>query len=168
MAAGEEQETEGELFALEVPEGEESITFQAEGSGDIALVAQQGSIPSRDSHTYGENSSGGSETLTISNSGGLAPGTWYVRVLNNSLEPVAYSITGALGSSVGPELAIEQAGQSVILRWNGKQGVSYEVESSVDLVNWSTVTTVPGAGTATSVTLPQGDDDYRFYRVVRE
>ena len=88
-------------------------------------------------------------------------------MLNNALEPVAYSITGALGSSAGPELTIEQAGTSIILRWNGAEGISYEVQSSEDLVDWSPAATVEGEGAATSVTLPQ-DDQYRFYRIVRQ
>jgi hypothetical protein len=170
-AASAGEATEGDTFEVNVASGAQSVSFHVEAEGDAMIVAQKGAIPTRDTYSHAQNAPGsGSETLSIGAASGLSAGVWYVRVLNNTEEPFEYTIT-AQGDIAAPaprtELIAEQSNGAIRLLWNSTAGVSYRIESSSDLENWSTVTTVTASGGTAEYSDPINGVSRRFYRVAR-
>jgi hypothetical protein len=81
------------------------------------------------------------------------PGTWYFRIVNDSSETVPYtlSVEGQPVSAI-KTVGIENDHLTVI--WQTTPGTSYEIATSTDLVNWTTVTTVQADSTETTYTDP--------------
>lgn len=166
--------TEGDLFEANVAEGALEISFKVEAEGDVMIVAQKGNVPSRESYSHIQNVVGsGDEELriTASSTVPLTPGQWFVRVLNNDTDAVAYSIT-ASGDLAAPveqtRVSASYSGGHITLLWNSVPGASYIVEHSTDLVDWHPAATVQAEGAVSSHTADAANVSQRFYRVVRQ
>jgi hypothetical protein len=170
-AATKGEATEGDTYEVNVSEGAQNISFEVEAEGDAMIVAQKGSVPTRENYSHVQNTPGsGSETLTIGASGGLSPGVWYIRVLSNAGEPVGYSIT-ARGDISGPanrtQLSVSENNGSIQLSWNTVAGAAYRLESSTDLQVWSERANFTGTGGVVQHDETTSGVTQRFYRVVQ-
>jgi hypothetical protein len=170
----DEGSDEGNLYQVNVAAGAKSISLNVQGDGDLAIVAQKNVPPTRTSFSHYQNTPGsGNEQLTITSNSGvpLSSGVWYVRVLNNSTEPVVYSITamGDIGApAVQPELSALMVNGQLQIAWNGAAGTTYEVQASDDLKTWSSVGTVTASGGNTTFSPAAGPGRARFYRLVQQ
>jgi hypothetical protein len=82
--------------------------------------------------------------------------------LNVQGNPIPQAVTGAqldLGIGITSDGSPE-------IRFNGQSGVTYTIQTSTDLLNWTPWANVIGTGTMSILSnLPK--DDVRFYRIVR-
>lgn len=154
-----------------------SVTVTVVSDGDVSVTALKGEPPTPAvfSHFVDNIPTAGTEVLTIDTTSGipLTPGTWFVRVGNNTGVPVNFTITVTMELIIPPgEIRIDAfliAGE-LTLSWNSTPGVTYEVQGS-DVIfpaNWTSVATVPASGGArTTYTPAPGSQRYRFYRVMQ-
>lgn len=164
---------EGELFAHTVESAGAPFTVSASSSdADIQILVSKGVPPVRGQATYSANASTvGSETVTISASSGvpLTPGTYYIRVVNNSDRPATFSIEAqsAEGLRIQPEVSHEN--NVFTLTFPTNPGARYRIESSTDLRNWITANELTASQTTTHYSFSDAPpaDQARFFRVVK-
>lgn len=166
-------DTEGELFRHEVSDTQEPFAVEATSTeGDLQILVSKDLPPSRQSFTYSANATAtGTERLEISSSAAtpLEPGTYYIRVLNNSANPATFSIVAE--SATVPEIQGDAGfvnGQFT-LSFTSSAGVDYEIQSSTDLENWTTEATVTASSDMTVYSAPADQTTAaRFYRILRK
>lgn len=166
---------EGDLFEVQVSATAQSLTLNLAADDDAQLVLSKDVPPTRYLFDYrGDSPESGSEELTVQADSAipLTPGTWYARVLNNTLEPLSYSLTATgdiLDETETIVLSLIDSGSGLSLSWPGTAGASYEVQYSSDLVHWNTFSFVEGVGDTMTAPLVGLDprEGSRFFRVIR-
>ncbi len=166
---------EGDLFEVQVSAAAQSLTLNLSADDDAQIVLSKDVPPTRYLFDYrGDSPGSGSEELTVQADSAipLTPGTWYARVLNNTLEPLSYSLTATgdiLDETETIVLSLMDTGSGLSLNWPGTAGASYEVQYSSDLVHWTTFSFVEGAGDTVTAPLVGLDprEGSRFFRVIR-
>ncbi len=160
------------LYSLNVPLGAQAIQINVEADADVSIIARKDEPPTTDNYSYLQNIPGsGSEQLTITANSvvPLTPGAWYVRVVNNTDNPISYSITATGDITNDLEvLTVQAEGVDGVLRlsWNAADGAAYQVQSSSDLATWTAVADL-SEGIST-YTLPDTSGQAVFYRVVQQ
>ncbi len=168
-SASEYTANEMGLHALNIPDGAQAVRVNVEADADVSVIAQKDEPPTTQSFSHFQNVPGsGIEELILTADAAkpLTPGVWYVRVLNNTDRPISYTITATGDLTAELEVLSMQAevvdGQ-LRLNWNGVEGGTYELQSSIDLQNWTPVASLPEG---TSYLVPEVYAPARFYRVI--
>lgn len=152
-------ETEGELYSYNPPIGASAFSLQMQASGAGSILASQGAPPTRNSYTYKAEANGA--PLVVSSA---SPETWYILVLNDSAQPITYTLLATGQSSSGATITdgIFQ------FSFSSAPGQSYRIDSSEDLRTWTTVKQVTATDSRTSFSAPADPAaKTRFYRVVQ-
>jgi hypothetical protein len=131
-------------------------TVQISADGTLTLLASNGIDPMETNYQLKQTVSSGSATLTLPTAG-----TWHLRVVNNTSATIPYTI-----SIVSNVRNVAIAGNQLQVTFATVAGVSYEVATSTDLVNWTPVTTLQGTGSDMTYTDPSAATaTARFIRI---
>jgi hypothetical protein len=160
------------LHAMNIPIGAQSVSVSVQADADVSIVARKDQPPTAESFSHFQNIPGAAnEELTIAANSGvpLTPGVWYVRVLNNTDQPISYTITAT--GDLTDELEVvsllaEVVDGQLLLSWNTTEGANYEIQASADLGNWTTIAELPEAVSTYEVTEVSGLA--RFYRIIQK
>ncbi|HEY6227678.1 MAG TPA: hypothetical protein VI282_11205, partial [Verrucomicrobiae bacterium] len=123
-----------------------SITFAADGT--LTLLASNGVEPTETSYQIRQTVTSGSMKIALPTAG-----TWYFRIVNDSSETVPYTLS-VEGQPVSAIKTVGIENDHLTVTWQTTPGTSYEIATSTDLVNWTTVTTVQADSTETTYTDP--------------
>lgn len=167
---------EGDLFEVEVASAPQKLTLNLAAEDDAQIVLSKDVPPTRDSFDYrGDSPGSGVEHLVVEPSSTIAltPGTWYARVLNNTLHPITYTLTATgdiLDDTETIILSLVDSGSELALVWQGVAGADYEVQISSDLVQWTLFSYVTGISDTITAPLVGLDprEGSRFFRVLRK
>lgn len=142
--------------------------------GDVTLVARLG-LPLPDLYTatvWSTNTGNSSELIVLftnSTPVALAPGDWYICVLNNTNVPVNYTVAAYQYFSAGTNVGIGRitiTSNLFCASYTGVlPGVNYFVEGTADFFTWVPVTpTIKATGTTLNwcIALP---NPYNFFRL---
>jgi hypothetical protein len=123
-----------------------SVTFAADGT--LTLLASNGVEPTPTNYQIRQTVTSGSIKVALPTAG-----TWYFRVVNEGSEPVPYTLS-VEGQSTSGIRTVGIENDHLTVTWQSSPGISYEIATSTDLVNWTPVTTVQANSTETSYTDP--------------
>jgi len=171
------------LFAYAVSNGPVKALFELYGlDGDVDLVGNLGTYPLAPPYDVTSANAGtvGEQIVVRTNAGRVSlNGNWYLRVPNNAGSGVNFTIhvvqddgSGVLVSRVPLNpvavLPAPGAGTGPTITWVTVAGETYEVQTSPDLVTWTTVLPpLIATGTTLSWTDPNPLGGTRFYRIVQ-
>jgi hypothetical protein len=161
------------LFQFTVGPNVRSATVTVSSDGDVSVYALKDEPPTRSlfSHFVDDVNTGGTEVLVISNGDGspLTPGTWYVRVANDTTVAVDYNVTVRFEFMTPPgqiEVRFVQVGSVTRLQWNSDIGSVYEVlEASSVAGPWAVVSTVTATSTISTYPIDLSVPGPKFYLV---
>jgi subtilisin-like proprotein convertase family protein len=146
-------------------------------SGNVDLTLQRGSLPLAPPYFGGSFNSGTNyEQIVIRTNASLPDinDTWYLAVPNNEATNVNFTIravvstNGLLVSCVPMNLMTSLAGTNGLqLTWNAVDGERYQILVSTNLINWSVLTNIVGAGNRVIFIdpAPVAGIPMRFYRI---
>jgi hypothetical protein len=155
-----------------VEPGEDFTVTFSDGPGiakDWMGLFRKGDVPGPDpltAYLYVDGRTEGSVTFELPD---LPPGDYFVALFtDDSYTEVSnrffFSVPG------NEELKLEESRvdeSEVMLAWQSRAGVEYDIEASVDLDEWATVLTMDGTGGRMEAVVPidSADEPQRFFRV---
>jgi len=168
------------LFQFDVGPNVRAATVTVVSDGDVSVYALQGEPPTRTvfSHSVDDINIGGTEVLVINNVDGsqIVPGTWYVRVANDTSVQVNYTVTVTFEYIIPPgDIVIFpfllSGGAGLRLSWNSEPGATYEV-LGFDVItaprsSWTPIATVPATSPGTTTQYTINPPTHSFYVVRR-
>ena len=152
------------------------VQFEINGpSSPVTLVARKGAPPpGPSSYDYVSANSYTNDQLivvyTYSSPVALAPGEWFLTVINPSSFPAAYTILATEFTDYGTNIAITSstaASNLLCLSWNSLPGIHYFVQGkeSLEDTNWVTLSpTLTATDVATEFCVPL-PTPFEFFRV---
>jgi hypothetical protein len=152
------------------------VQFEVNGStADVTLVAKRSlPLPDNSSYDYRSANPGTNDELItmITNSSPvkLAPGEWFVSVVNNTSNSAVYTITATEFNVPGTNPVIvgyKIQGGSLCITWTSVPGIDYYVEgnTSVNTTNWVPVSpTITAVSNLTTYCIPF-PTPYQFFRI---
>jgi hypothetical protein len=160
------------LFQFNVGVNIRSATVTVVSDQDVSVYALKDEPPTTSLFSHVMDSVGagpGTEVLVISNSDGsaLIPGTWFVRVVNDTTAPVNYTVSVRFELMTPPgQVTIEfirLPGVTRLQLVGAQPGVNYEILASDSLLGpYTVIATVPGSNPVFDV--DPSTTVTRFYR----
>lgn len=166
------------VYQFDVPAGTPSALFELyDLNGDADLVADLGAFPTATAPFSSTFSGTEPEQIVVRTNvlGSSIEGQWFLSAINQEGADVDFTIRATT-----PRNGILISGRpldfiqppvftptGVELTWNSVEGEKYEISSSTDLIKWTVETTATaGAGSTTTVTIPDGaGDQMMFFRI---
>ncbi|MGZ5545420.1 MAG: hypothetical protein ACXWIU_12160 [Limisphaerales bacterium] len=122
-------------------------SVELDANAPLILFASNGNPPSESNYQLKQTVANGAATLALPSAG-----NWYFRVVNNLNATVPYTITVG-GSTSGSGIHnVNITGNHLQVAFASVAGTSYAIDTSTDLVNWTTVTTIQATGSETTYT----------------
>jgi hypothetical protein len=171
------------IYQFTIPPNARAATVTITSDGDVTLYGQYGIIPTSSSLSYRINAvqGGGTETMRIDQSSipPIAPGLFFVRIVNNTSQTVSYTanvsfefnsgatdiIVNLIKTSVGG-YQLQYFGTGVV------PGETYVIEASNDLgpaAVWTPINTrVAGSSFETFDVTVELTRNHRFFRVRKQ
>jgi hypothetical protein len=165
------------LFQFNVGSNIRAATITVVSDGDVSAYVLINEPPTTSlySHFIDANNGSGTETLRIENPNGspLTPGTWYVRVVNDTALPVNFTVSVQLEPMTPPGqinlLLFPQTGGGLQLQWNSEVGMTYDVLGSNNIASpvntWTVVATIVATNTRSQHTINPSTTQFQFYTV---
>lgn len=168
------------IFQFTIPPNARAATVTVTSDGDVTLYGQYGVIPTSTSFTYRINAvpGGGTETMRIDQSSvpPIAPGLFFVRIVNNTGQTVSFTATVTFEFDTGADqifvniIRTSLGGYQIQYFGTGVEpGQTYVIEASNELgatANWVAIDTRVATGAFESYPLTvELTRNYRFFRV---
>jgi hypothetical protein len=128
--------------------------------GTLTFLAANGFVPTPDNYQIKKVVSSGKVTIPLT-----TRGIWYFRLINETGDTVPYTlrVSDEPASSIRTVAIVND---HLIVTWQSVPETSYEIATSTDLVNWTTVTTVQATETQTTYNDPNpAGGTMRFIRI---
>ncbi len=151
-------------------------------SGDADLLVRRSDLPSHTLFDFSDIKPGTNDETIVLRTNLFIPNlnatNWYLTIVNHETNPVTGMIrymvatNGMLTNCSGITILAPKFVKSlngVALSWNTLPGQKYQVQGSLDLMTWTTLTNVTAAGDKTSFLDPDPGNTRprRFYRVLQ-